>query len=156
MIILRVHAVKTEVRLAFRQLGRVHLFDEWPAGQIAVHDQLEDVVVQVGLREVPEIVVGLVEKIELVHAFDPADTHLHVEVAAIVIRPAPADGVGELVDADDVILGHDVPVIRLAVDARDRIGKLKDLKLHIRSFNSRKSHGAEQQQERCRAKSQFV
>jgi hypothetical protein len=135
------HAVKTEVRLAFRQLRRVHLFDEWPARQIAVHHQLEDIIVKVGLREVPEVIVGLIKKIELVHALDPADTHLHVEVAAIVIRPAPADGVGKLVDANDVILGHDVPVIRLAVDAGDFVGRELERKLDVRAFGGLGSRG---------------
>ena len=61
VIILRVHAVHRKMRVALAELlGGLEALDQRAAREIAVHHQLEDVVVQTGLGEVPVVVVGLV------------------------------------------------------------------------------------------------
>ena len=73
--------------------------------------------------------------VELIQAFDPTHAHLNVEVGAIIVCPMPAHGVGELIHADDIILRHHRPIIRVAINARDLIGReLEDLELDARAF----------------------
>ena len=99
-----------------------------PAGEIAIHHHLEDVVVQVGAREVPVVVVGLVEEVEAVETLDPADFDLDVHVLGVVVHAVAVLGVHELVHADGVAVGDHGPVVGVAVDARDLVGReLEDL-----------------------------
>ena len=80
------------------------------------------------LVEVPVIVVRLVEEVQAVEAFDPADFHFHVEVFLVVVEAAAFLRFLELVHADGVSLGNHGPVGRVAVDARNLVGgKLEDL-----------------------------
>src|ERR1035437_1020054 len=53
--------------------------DQGSAGEVGIHHYFEDVVVQVVAGEVPVIVVGFVEEVEAVEAFDPAHLDLDVQ-----------------------------------------------------------------------------
>ena len=135
---MRVGARHSRIELGARsdRLGRPDVamvdVDERTAGQIAVDDHFEDVVVQAGSGEVPVVVESFVEEIQPVEPFHPADPDLHVEVLRVVIHPVALLGVHELVHADGVALGHHRPIVRLAVDARNLIRReLKDLERHV-------------------------
>ena len=51
-----------------------------PAGEIAIDHHFENVVVEVKPREVPIIVIGLVEEVEAVEALNPTHLDLDVEI----------------------------------------------------------------------------
>ena len=81
VVVLRLDAVHGEVRVP---LVLIHVVaearDQRATGAVAINDQLESVVVQAGVGEVPVIVVGLVQEIEAVETLDPADLDVDVEV----------------------------------------------------------------------------
>ena len=106
--------------------------DERAAGQVAIHDDFEDVVVKTRSGEVPVVVEPLVQEIQTVETLHPTDPHPDVEVFRVVIQPMALFGVHELVHADSVTLGHDRPVVDLGVHARNLIGReLKDLERDV-------------------------
>jgi hypothetical protein len=111
--------------------------DQRPAGEIAIDHHLENVVVKIGAREVPVIVVSLVEEVEAVETLDPAHLDLDIEVPGIVIHAVPVLGVHELIHADRVAVGDNSPVVGVAIDAGDPVRReLKDLERHIRAFQT--------------------
>ena len=102
------------------------LGDQRAAGKIAVDHDLKCVVVQIGAREIPIFVVGLVKKIEAILAFHPSYLDLHVEICGIG-RGMLAGIVVHAIDADGVIVGNDGPIVGVAVDARNHVRrKLKN------------------------------
>ena len=106
--------------------------DERPAGQVAVHDDFEDVVVKTGGGEIPVVVEPFVQEIQTVETLHPTHPDLYVEIFRVVIQPMALFGIHELVHADGVTLGHHRPVVDLAVHARNLIGReLKDLERDV-------------------------
>lgn len=113
----------------------MHVFNQRAAGKIAIDDHLEDVVMQVGPGEIPIVIPGLVEEVELVQSLDPTHLDLDIEIAAIVIRASSADSIGELVHADGIGVGNHCPVVGFAIDAGDLIGReLEDFELNSGTF----------------------
>ena len=113
------------------------LADQGPAGEVAVDDNFEDVIMEIGFGEVPEIIVSFVEKIQLVETFDPADFDLYVEIFRVAFFAEAADGIFKLVGADGVGVRDDGPVGGIAVDPGDLVGReLKDFIFHIRTFEA--------------------
>ena len=141
VIILRVHSVHRKMRVAFAELlGSLEALDQRAAREIAVHHQLEDVVVQTGLGEVPVIVVGLVEKVEPVQSRDPSHLDSHVEILriglVILVRV-----IHQLVRADDVIFRNHLPVVGVAVDPGDHVRReLKNLEGRARAVDRSQWH----------------
>ena len=128
-------------------LGCICLPDEGAAGEITVDDQFEDVVVQAGLAEVPVVVVGLVEEVEVVEPLDPAHLDLHVEVFRVVLVADTDDRLAELFRSDRVGVGDDRPVRGVPVDAGDLVGgELEDREFDIGSFESDTDSEAGQQE----------
>ena len=125
----------------------MHLADERPAGEIAVDDEFKDVVVQAGLCEIPVVVVGFVQKVELVEPLDPADLDRHIQVLRVVLVADSRDRLAELFGANRVGVGDDRPVTGVTVNSGDLVGrKLEDLEFHVRAFESDSQAG---QQKEC-------
>ena len=143
MIILRLHAMPGPMRVrradaiilcrgCFADVLRrpeaiIAFIDQRPSRSIAVHDQLERIVVQTRLRKIPVIVVRFVEKIKPVEPFHPAHFHTDIEIfgigAGMFFRV-----VVQLVQADDVTFRHHRPIVGITVDARNLVRrKLEDL-----------------------------
>ena len=115
------------------EIAMVHV-DQGPAGEVAIDDNLKDVVVQVEPGEIPVVVIGLVEEVEAVEALDPANLDHDIEILGIVVSPmaAGASVSIELVQADGVAVGHDRPILVVAVDPGDHVGgKLEDLEYPV-------------------------
>ena len=72
MVVLGVDALERKIGVGGGESGlvRVLAFDERAARGVAVDDDFEGVVVEVGAGEIPIVVAGLVEKVEAVQAFD--------------------------------------------------------------------------------------
>jgi hypothetical protein len=88
--------------------------------------------VQIGPPEIPIVVVRLVEDVEPVQPFHPAELHLDIEVLRIG-GGVPAAVVDQLVGPDGIVVGHDGPIVGVAVDPRNLVGgELKDLEGDIR------------------------
>ena len=135
MVILRVDAVRRPVRFLLADAGvkrgsrladrlggpdiAMVNIDQGPAGEIAIHHHFEDIVVQVCAREVPVIIVGLVEEVEAVETLDPAHLDLDVHVLRVVGHAMAVFGVHELVHAAGVAFGDHGPIFDVAVDAWD-------------------------------------
>ena len=102
MVVLRLDAVRSPVRLALADawvdhrarpadsFGRPDIavvdIDQGPAGKVAIHDHFEDIVVQIGTRKVPVIVVGFVEEIQAIETLDPTHLDLDVQVLRVVVH----------------------------------------------------------------------
>ena len=108
----------------------MHVGNERTAGKVAVYHQFEDVVVQVVVRKVPIVFVGFIKEVEPVQALDPS--HAHADIQMLGIDLVAALGVDKLVGADDVVLGHDIPIVGVAVDPGDLVGgKLENLENNV-------------------------
>ena len=80
----------------------------------------------VGGLKVPEVVVGFVEEIEAIETFDPSDFDVDIESGGVGFGVV-ASVVVKLIGADDVAVGYDRPVVCVAIDYRNFVGrKLKD------------------------------
>jgi len=122
------------------------LVDERSAGEIAVHDHLEDVVVQAGKREIPVAFIALVQEIEAVFALHPANLDLDVQLLRIVSHSMALFGIHELIHGDGVTVGHDVPIVGVAIDARLQVGReLKHLEGYVLPFQGRGRNRQESQ-----------
>ncbi len=109
----------------------VAFVDQLSAGGIAIDDDFENVIVQIGAGEVPIAFVRLIQKIEPIFAFYPAHFDFHIEFLGIG-GGVTAFIIDELIHADGVAVGDDVPVVGFGVDAGDFVpGKLKDLEGHL-------------------------
>ena len=137
MIVLRVDALQLEECVVADQLGvRMQRRNQRPAGEVAIHDEFEDIVVTAVLVEVPEIVVGLVKEIQAVETLHPADFHLDVEVLLVVLEAAALLSFLELIHADRVTFGNDGPIGWIAVDARNLVGgELENFVLDAGTFD---------------------
>ena len=121
------------------------LADQGSAGEVAVDDNFEDVIMEIGFGEVPKIIVSFVEKIQLVETFDPADFDGDVEI--LFVLRGVVDGVFELVDADGVTGRDDGPIVGFAVDTGDLVGgDLKDAELDAGAFEGEEGEGEEEEQ----------
>lgn len=122
--------------------------DQRTARKIAVHYDFEDIVVQIAAREVPVVVVGLIQEVETVQSLHPAYLHLHIQIPGIVVHAFTALRVHQLVSADGVTVGHDGPIVRITVDARDLVWrKLKYLESDVgpRQRGLRRQHRRQKQ-----------
>ena len=104
MIVLRVHAMKLKVsfHLVSKLRLRVHLPNERTARAISVDNHFENVVVQIGVPEVPEVVVRFIKKVEMILALDPAYFDLHVKVLRITLVTMLPHSIHQLIRADGI------------------------------------------------------
>ena len=134
-------------RLLRPHVAVVHI-DQRPAGEVAIHHHLEDVVVQVGAREVPVVLVRLIEEVQPVQSLHPAHLHLDVQLLGIARRHRARRrlGVHQLVHADGVAVRHHRPVVVVAVDARNHVRReLEDLEGDVRPFQRTRRKDPQQQ-----------
>ena len=105
--------------------------DQRAARGVPVHHHLEDVVMQIGAGEIPIALVRLVQEVQPALALDPAD--LHLDIQRLGIGGLSAFIVDQLIHADGIAVGHDVPVVRVPVYPRNLVlGKLEDLESDLR------------------------
>src|SRR5580765_1413177 len=105
---------------------------------------------EIGLIEVPEVVVRLVKKVETVQPLDPPYAHIHVFVIPIDLGSATSNRVRHLVHTNGVFLWDHFPIIRLAIDARNGVGwKLEDFELNTEPLNRKSGTGENSEQESC-------
>ncbi len=118
-----------------RVLVRVvsELRNERAARAVSIHHDLERIVVKAGIGKVPEVVIGLIQKVQAVQALHP--THFHVDVKILrVWLVVLVLIVVHLIEADRVTLRHHRPITVVAIDAGNLVcGKLEDLEDLIRS-----------------------
>ena len=85
--------------------------------------------------EIPVVVIGFVEEIQLVHSLDPTDPDCNVEIFAV--HGCVANGVFNLVCADGIFSGDHIPVRRVSIYARHHVrGKLEYLEFDVGAFQS--------------------
>jgi hypothetical protein len=72
--------------------------------------------VEAGVREVPVVVVGLIEEVEAVESLHPPDLDVYIQVFGIWLRMLVLI-VMHLLEADGVALRDHCPIGRIAVDA---------------------------------------
>ena len=71
--------LKMSVELITQCLIGVHFTSQRAAREIAINDNLKNIIVQIPASEIPVIVAGLIEKVEMVLALYPADLDLDVQ-----------------------------------------------------------------------------
>ena len=124
----------------------MHLLDEGSARKVAIDDEFEDIVMQIGALEVPVIVVGFVQEIEPVEPLHP--THLHLDVQVLPVHGRVVHGVLQLVHADGIAFRHHGPVVRLPIDARDLPGgELEHFEFDAGAFDRKGLNGEECEQQ---------
>jgi hypothetical protein len=101
VIVLCVDALKLEESVSAGELGvRMKRCHQRPAGEIAIHNHLEDIVMAAVFVEVPVVIVRLVETVQTIETLDPTDFDLDVEVFPVVVEATAFSGFLELVHAD--------------------------------------------------------
>ena len=132
-----------------REDVRVIRVQQRAARQVAIHHHLEDVVVQIGARKVPVVVVSLIEEIEAVETLHPSDLDLDVHVLEIVVHAMAPLRVHQLVHADGVAVGHHGPIVGVPVDARDHVGReLEYLERDVLPLHPRRGQGQKRRQQK--------
>src|SRR4051812_35716964 len=82
---------------------------------------------QAGLCEIPEVVVRLIKEVETIQSFYPTHFYVHIGVlwVRLRVRTAVTD---KLIGTDNIAVGHHSPVIAVAIDVRNHVGReLKNL-----------------------------
>src|SRR5262245_48411999 len=119
---------------------------ERSAGEVAIHHNLEYVVMAAVVVEVPEIVVSLVQEVKAVETFDPCDLDFDVEILPVVVEAAAFARILELVHTDRVRFGNNRPVGRVPVNPWNLVGgKLEDLVLDAGPFEREPEDGERKQ-----------
>ncbi len=132
------------------------IINKRPPRYIAVHSNLEYVVLVTAIAEpseIPEIVMRLVEEIKAVQTFHPADSDFDIEIVGIDICAVAVFRVVQEIGPVGVFIADNVPVVSLSIDTGNHIAwELEYLEFQFRppeSVHPGNTHHNKHQQYCC-------